>query len=178
MKKFKTATLHTERTFLKKIVRVHMWKGAEFGLTNLSSFCHLLTPGLRVKLACPGKWKSFARNVNKKHQLFSLYSHATSVNINWIQRNKCRTEMRKRKIKRKGQGQEKKKEKGKEFWYSNINLQSWNLKTELYLQCPWLKQSWAPLIFPCLSPGALPAQPWKHSYSPKIFHVHFTGNTY
>lgn len=41
--------------------------------------------------------------------------------------------MRKKKIKRKGQGQEKKKEKGKEFWYSNIDFQSWNLKTEFYL---------------------------------------------
>lgn len=70
VKKFKTATLHTENTFFKKIVRVHMWKGAEFGLTKLSSFCHLLTPGLGVKLACSGKWKSFSMHVNKKHHLF------------------------------------------------------------------------------------------------------------
>lgn len=47
-------------------------------------------------------------------------------------------------MKGEGQGQEKKKEKGKEFWYSNINFQSRNLKTELYLQCPWHKQSLAP----------------------------------
>lgn len=41
----------------------------------LSSFCHVLTPGLGVKLACFGKWKSFARNVNKKHHLFfSLFA--------------------------------------------------------------------------------------------------------
>lgn len=75
MKKFKTAALHTESTFFLKIVGMHIWKGAEFGLTKSSSFCHVLTPGLRVKPACSGKWKSFARNVNKKHHLFfSLFA--------------------------------------------------------------------------------------------------------
>lgn len=149
-------------------MRVHMWKGAELGLTKLSSFCHLLTPELSVKLVCPGKGKSFARNINKKHSLFSHYLCATPININGTQLNKYRKEMRngKGKSKGKGQGQGKRKEKGKgkEFWYSDINFQPWNLNAELCLNtalgtnrawCPWfsLPFSW---YTPCTTTETLP----------------------
>jgi len=123
-----TATLHTESTFLK---RVHMWKGAESGLTKLSSFCHLLTPELSVNLVCPGKGKSFTRNINTNYSLFSLNLGANPININGTQLNKHRKEMRNGKGK--GQGQGKGKEKGKEFEYSDINFQTWTLNTGLCL---------------------------------------------
>lgn len=44
-----------------------MQKGEGLGLTKLSSFCHLWTPELCVKLVCPGAGKSFIRDINKKH---------------------------------------------------------------------------------------------------------------